>query len=107
MRINQSHGSLNRLLSHTLILTNLNTSKGNRLMTMKRQVELSRKQELYLIDLGLQKLLDSLIVSSNGHSVKKAEPVKRGWSPAQRKRFAATMKRVWKKKRALKSKETE
>lgn len=74
---------------------------------MEKKIQLSRKQELYLIDLGLQKLLDSLIVSSNGHSVKKNEPKKRGWSPTQRKRFAATMKRVWKKKRALKDKETE
>ena len=74
---------------------------------MKKQIELSRKQELYLIDLGLQKLLDSLIVPSNGKKPEKSEPKKRGWSPTQRKRFAATMKRVWKKKRALKDKETE
>jgi hypothetical protein len=61
----------------------------------------SRKQELYLIDLGLAALLDKAL--QKGHApVKEAGPKKQKnkWSEAQRRKFKATMKRVWKEKRA-------
>ncbi len=49
-------------------------------------VKLNRKQELKLIELGLQRLLDSMKIQVK--SFKKAN-----WSPARRKKFAQTMTR--------------
>lgn len=60
-------------------------------MTLK----MTRKQELYLIDLGLKSLLDSVIPAPKPKSKprKIVEKKKRGWSKKQRAKFLATMKR--------------
>lgn len=68
------------------------------------KLKLSRKQELSLIDLGLAALLDKAL--SNGASISLKEkhpaPKKQKWSEEQRRKFKATMKRVWKEKKAAK-----
>jgi len=72
------------------------------------KLQLNRKQELYLIDLGLVALLDKAI--SNGHAAvemkeKHVKPKKQKWSEEQRRKFKATMKKVWKAKRAAATQE--
>jgi hypothetical protein len=57
----------------------------------------NRKQELYLIDLGLAALLDKAL--QNGHAPAPEKKQKQKWSEAQRRKFKATMKKVWKAKR--------
>ena len=57
-------------------------------------VKLNRKTELYLIDLGLQKVLANLLPK-----VKKVKkPKGRKWTSAQRTKFFKSMKKTWKKK---------
>ena len=58
-------------------------------------VKLSRQQELYLIGLGLQKLLEINSV----RPVEKKKPEVRKWTDTQHRKFKASMKKVWKKKR--------
>ena len=58
-------------------------------------VKLNRKTELYLIDLGLQKVLSNLVAPT----VKKVKkPKGRKWTPAQHAKFLKSMKKTWKKK---------
>lgn len=55
-------------------------------------MKLTRKQELYLIDLGLSTLIDRSI------PVTKAKPIvekKSSWSAERRKKFSETMKKKW------------
>jgi len=71
------------------------------------KLKLSRKQELSLIDLGLAALLDKALSNGNGVSLLKEKhpaPKKNKWSEAQRRKFKATMKKVWKQKRAARDK---
>lgn len=66
-------------------------------------LKLTRKQELQLIDLGLEKLLEKLFptVKSQPKPVKvKKEPEKRKWTKAQRHAFSLTMKKKWAEKRS-------
>lgn len=67
-------------------------------------VKLTRRQELALIDLGLSQLLESLNIPKpvKKKSTPKPEKKKAGrkWSPEQRAKFQASMKKVWKKRRA-------
>jgi len=76
------------------------------------QMTLTRKQELYLIDLGLRALLDQTVpTASNGHrsqkNVEKADYAEKklkkdkrpAWTPERRAKFAATMQKTWAKKR--------
>ncbi len=68
-------------------------------------MKLNRKQELLLIDLGLRWLLEHLpqaltataAVKPVAHKPRKK---KRKWSSEQRKKFAASMKKVWERKKA-------
>lgn len=71
-------------------------------------MNLTRKQELLLIDLGLRWLLEHLpsnVVSSDGEILPKEKKVskpkrkKRKWSPEQHKKFARTMKKIWKERK--------
>jgi hypothetical protein len=59
-------------------------------------LKLSRKQELQLIDLGLQKLIESL---SPKPIKSEPKPKTRKWSKAQRKKHAETMAQKWGNKR--------
>lgn len=73
-------------------------------------MKLNRKHELYLIDLGLAALLDKAL-SANGSGLvlkeKHEKPKKQKWSEEQRRKFKATMKKVWKAKRAAREAETK
>lgn len=71
-------------------------------------MNLTRKQELVLIDLGLRWLLEHLpqnVVASDGEILPKKKKVskvkrkKRKWSPEQHKKFANTMKKVWERRK--------
>jgi hypothetical protein len=59
-------------------------------------IKLTRKQELRLIQLGL----DSLLGSESNHVERKPRESKktkeRKWTNTQRKKFSATMRRKWK-----------
>jgi hypothetical protein len=62
-------------------------------------LKLNRKQELALINLGFQKLLDTLVVTKS-KSVKKHIPWNKGkktrkWTKAQRAKYAETMRQKW------------
>jgi hypothetical protein len=67
-------------------------------------MKLTRKQELVLINYGLDRLLDELIVEVAPRNPKTQRKVtttkKRKWSKAQHEKFAKTMRAVWKRKRA-------
>lgn len=54
-------------------------------------MKFTRKHELYLIELGLQSLLDTLVKPK---SIKKSG---KKWTNAQRKKFKATMQRKFAK----------
>lgn len=65
-------------------------------------MKLTRKQELYLIDLGLSQVIDNLM----GHVKSKRTPWNKGirknglkkarkWTKEQRAKYAETMKRKW------------
>jgi hypothetical protein len=64
-------------------------------------VKLSRKQELKLIELGMQKLLEQSLAPAR---VEKVKRVTKRWSPKQHRKFKATMKKVWASKRNGESK---
>ena len=72
------------------------------------KLKLTRKQELYLIDLGLAKLLEVAIEGGGRSGEKskeaKAEGKKKRWSPEQRRKFRASMKKVWDAKKAEQAK---
>ncbi len=64
-------------------------------------VKLSRKQELYLISVGLDTLLSNIGVSTGtkkfvpwNKGLKTAKK-KRGWTAERRKRFSETMRKKW------------
>lgn len=59
-------------------------------------MDLSRKQELYLINLGLKSLVEKTIGGPKP-KVKKVKGHK--WTKAQRKKFINTMKKVWEAKK--------
>ena len=70
---------------------------------------LTRHEELVLIDLGLKHLIQAAVGDVNGHVARKRVPWNKGktkktgahkWSAAQRKHFAATMKKKWAEKKA-------
>ena len=64
-------------------------------------LKLTRKQELALIDLGLQKVIDSLTVSKPKSAPRETpKPKTRRWTTAQRKKFQKSMKKKWAEKRA-------
>jgi len=70
-------------------------------------VKLTRRQELALIDLGLSRLLDEVLnipkPTKKAKTTPKPEKKKsRKWTKAQREKFQATMRKVWKKKQATK-----
>jgi len=77
-------------------------------------MKLTRKQELVLIDLGLRWLVENLPPSADVDEepvitrevVKKKKKYKpRKWSPEQRDKFRASMKKVWaNRKKAQKAK---
>lgn len=52
-------------------------------------MKLTRKQELALIELGFQKILESLTTT------KTAKTKGRKWSTAQREKFQKSMKKKW------------
>lgn len=52
---------------------------------------MNRKQELYLINLGLEVVLDRLI--------KPKKSSKRGWTKEQKAKFKKTMEKKWKDKK--------
>jgi hypothetical protein len=54
-------------------------------------MKLTRKMELYLINLGMTHLLESLIRPKKG--IKKS-----AWTEARRRKFSDTMKKKWNKK---------
>lgn len=72
-------------------------------------MNLTRKQELVLIDLGLRWLLEHLpsdviradgeILPTENKKVQKPKRKKRKWSPEQHKKFAETMKKVWERRK--------
>lgn len=61
---------------------------------------MTRKQELYLIKIGLETVLDKLIQESQPKP-KPQTKKQRKWSKEQHRKFADSMKKVWatKKKR--------
>lgn len=71
-------------------------------------LKLTRKQELALIDLGLAAVIDRVFKthiepkpkSKPAETPKPAKKNGRKWTPAQRRKFKASMKKVWKKKQA-------
>jgi hypothetical protein len=58
-------------------------------------MKLNRKQELKLIDLGLQSLINGLITTKSTDKCRK-------WTKNQHKKFAASMAKKWTAKRAKK-----
>lgn len=68
------------------------------------KISLSRKQELYLIQLGLNSLIENIGVSVPRKAAKRAPWNKgksgRKWSPQQKAKFIATMKKKWAEKKA-------
>ena len=56
---------------------------------------MNRKQELYLIQLGLETLLDRV---TKPKKVEKKKFRKAKWTPAQHKKYAETMAKKWGKK---------
>lgn len=86
-----SRASLDRLL--WLAVTQIQGGK----------VKLTRKQELQLIDIGLQKLLeDSLKIRKPTKTTTK----KSGWSKSQHEKFSKTMARKWSKRKKSHAKTT-
>jgi hypothetical protein len=63
-------------------------------------LKLTRKQELQLIDLGLEKLLERTLSTSKSVKMKNNEPKKRKWTNAQRRAFSLTMKKKWAERRS-------
>ena len=61
---------------------------------------MTRKQELFLIELGLQTLIDKVTKRSE-EKLKQSEPKpkKRRWSKAQHEKFAKSMAKVWAEKK--------
>ena len=72
---------------------------------------MTRKQELMLIELGLQTLLDNYkkpkkakVNHEHKEPEKKQHPlVGTKWTEARRKKFKATMKKLWEDKQKLKT----
>jgi len=64
-------------------------------------MKLTRQQELVLINIGLSHVLNGLVKPTTKKvSKKKPKSTKRKWSETQRKKFAKTMAKVWKDKKA-------
>lgn len=59
------------------------------------EMKLTRKQELYLIDMAVQSIINKVLASVS----KPEKEKKRGWTPSQRRKFKASMKKVWDKKK--------
>ena len=57
---------------------------------------MNRKQELYLIQLGLETLLNKVIAPPKPKKEKKFRKAK--WTKAQHKKYAETMAKKWGKK---------
>lgn len=62
-------------------------------------MNLTRKQELALIDMGLKQLLNNLVKEPKKDKVVE-KPKGRKWTKEQRAKFAKTMSKVWKNKQA-------
>lgn len=66
-------------------------------------MKLTRRQELSLINLGFEKLLESLETSRKPRTTKKAAWNKgkkgRKWTDAQREKFRTTMRNKWAKRK--------
>lgn len=58
---------------------------------------MNRKHELFLIDLGLQTLLNQMVGKPKKKS--KVKPKTRKWTKEQHEKYAATMKKKWDGKR--------
>lgn len=61
------------------------------------KINLTRKQELHLINLGLEKLFHSLIVKPKKQVKQQSttEKKKYQWSEARRRKFSNYMKKKW------------
>ncbi len=58
------------------------------------RIKLNRKQELALIDMGMQTLLDKALSKAVDHDKEvRVSAAKASWTPERRKKFAETMKR--------------
>ena len=56
-------------------------------------MKLTRKHELFLIDIGLRQVIDNLL--SKPKKVKPAKKIGRKWTKAQRDKFTQSMKEKW------------
>jgi hypothetical protein len=90
-RISHSHGYWSRLLLNTLVSVNQNTLKGN--------VAMKRSHELFLINLGLEALLEKATAKPVVKKVEKKSKKKK-WTKAQHKKYAETMAKKWGKKQS-------
>lgn len=60
---------------------------------------MNRKHELFLIDLGLQTLLNQMVGKPSKKAKKEKKPKTRKWTKEQHEKYAATMKKKWDGKR--------
>lgn len=60
---------------------------------------MNRKHELFLINLGLQTLLDSMIPAKKSAKKVKAKKTTRKWTKEQHEKYAATMEKKWGERR--------
>lgn len=60
---------------------------------------MNRKHELFLIDLGLQTLLNQMVGKPSKKEKKERKPKTRKWTKAQHEKYAETMKKKWEQKR--------
>lgn len=61
---------------------------------------MNRKHELFLIDLGLQTLLDRMVTKPKVKKVvKKNKGGRKKWTKEQHEKYAATMEKKWGKNR--------
>lgn len=69
-------------------------------------INFNRKQELALIELGLETLLDRCLKLTTKTRNKKSSSKKRKWSAEQRAKFSKTMQKHWKNRKATKHGQT-
>lgn len=65
-------------------------------------LKLSRKQELQLIDLGIEKVLEKMFPPKSTNKPKIEKKSGKKWSAERRKKFSQAMKKKWKKLKAEK-----
>lgn len=61
-------------------------------------MKFTRKQEVFLIDMAVQSIVDKALANLGGNKTEKKS--KKSWTPAQRRKFQASMKKVWRAKKA-------